>query len=1048
MQFLCLIFLFWVELVVANSDSDALLAFTKGIEKDPLERVKSWNGNSLASDGSPKNWYGIECSGGHVTSITLDDLGLVGSVDLSTLSGLKMLRNLSISNNRLTGGLPPELGTLVSLELLNLSRNSFHGSMPVDLMKLENLVYLDLSSNNFNETVPSGFETLQKLQHLDLHSNGFSGDIGRLLAKLQGVAHVDLSGNLFTGSLNLGLDNSTFIHSVQYLNISHNALAGDIFVDDVVPLFDNLEVFDASHNQLVGQIPSFNLIVSLQILRLGSNQFSGSLPEALLQESSMVLTDLDLSQNQLQGPIRVITSSTLNYLNLSSNKLSGPLPSKVGHCGVVDLSKNMLSGSLSMIQSWGNYVMVIDLSSNSLTGTLPNVTSQFLRLTSIKISNNSLQGPLPQVIWGYPELHVIDLSLNQLNGSLSPSLFLSSRLTELNLSGNSFTGPILLPDSQTVISSSSDIPLPPTRNTSLVSLDLSNNLLNGSLPPEIGTLDQLNLLNVGKNNISGQIPSEIGKLHSLLFLDLSNNHLDGSIPDDLPDGLKGFNVSYNNLSGIVPNNLLKFPDSSFHPGNALLIFPQAPHSPKNIPGITLKGKRHHMKSAIKVALIAGFVGGAALVAILFILIYYRGQRSSPREIRGKDTNHGKSPLPSLFGLQKAVDPSPASLSFSQDRLLSSGSRSMPEHGDISSVGMRLAEPAVPESTLKGGRPSAERSPPKNIGRSSPVSALSIDPSMSDQPSVLEVFSPDRLVGDLHFFDNSFMFTAEELSCAPAEIIGRSCHGTSYRATLDTGRVLTVKWLREGISKGKKEFAREAKKLGNIRHPNIVSLRGYYWGPKEHERLIISDYIDAVCLASHLCETEPRKLPPLSANQRLKIAVDIARCLYYLHNERAIPHGNLKSTNVLLQAPDLNALLTDYSLHRIMNPAGTAEQVLNAGALGYRPPEFASTSKPCPSLKSDVYAFGVIMLEMLTGKSAGEIVSGNTGVVDLTDWVKLLANENRSIECFDLMIPGIDSEEGPPDGLEDMLHVSLRCILPASERPDIRTILEDLSSIVL
>ena len=195
------------------------------------------------------------------------------------------------------------------------------------------------------------------------------------------------------------------------------------------------------------------------------------------------------------------------------------------------------------------------------------------------------------------------------------------------------------------------------------------------------------------------------------------------------------------------------------------------------------------------------------------------------------------------------------------------------------------------------------------------------------------------------------------------------------------------------------------------------------------------------------ETDPKNLPPLSLDQRLKIAVDVARCLSYLHNERAIPHGNLKSSNILLETPAMNALLTDYSLHRIMTSAGTSDQVLNAGALGYRPPEFASTSKPCPSLKSDVYAYGVILLELLTGKSSSEMVSSGThGAVELTEWVRLLASEDRSIECFDSTI--LKMEGGLPKGLLDVLQVALRCILPASERPDMRTIFEDLSLIVL
>lgn len=195
------------------------------------------------------------------------------------------------------------------------------------------------------------------------------------------------------------------------------------------------------------------------------------------------------------------------------------------------------------------------------------------------------------------------------------------------------------------------------------------------------------------------------------------------------------------------------------------------------------------------------------------------------------------------------------------------------------------------------------------------------------------------------------------------------------------------------------------------------------------------------------EVEPRKLSPLSLGERLQVAVDVAQCLNFLHNEKAIPHGNLKSTNILLETPNLNVLLTDYSLHRILTPAGTAEQVLNAGALGYLPPEFASLSKPSPSLKSDVYAFGVILLELLTGKSSGEIVSGIPGVVDLTDWVRLLARENRSVECFDRLILDRSKVEHPPRVLDHMLDVALRCILPASERPDMKTVFEDLSGVM-
>ncbi|PSR90089.1 Inactive receptor kinase precursor [Actinidia chinensis var. chinensis] len=285
MQTICLMILLLVELTKGESDVDALLELKKGIQKDPLGKVLvSWDSKSLASDGCPDNWYGVSCSKGSVTSITLNDLGLVGEFDFPVIAGLKMLRNLSIPNNHFTGTITAQV---------------------VSIGKLEQLKYLDL------------------------RSNGLTGDVMHLLSQLGKVGYVDLSCNQFIGSLDLGLSNSSFVSGIQYFNISHNSLDGAPFSHDGMPYFDSLRVFDASSNQFVGKVPSFNFIVSLQILRLGSNHLSGSLPEALLQERSMVLSELDLSLNQLEGPVGSITSVTLKNLNLSSNKLSGPLPAKV-----------------------------------------------------------------------------------------------------------------------------------------------------------------------------------------------------------------------------------------------------------------------------------------------------------------------------------------------------------------------------------------------------------------------------------------------------------------------------------------------------------------------------------------------------------------------------------------------------------------------------------------------------------------------------------------------------------------------------------------------
>ncbi|KAK3036144.1 hypothetical protein RJ639_029881 [Escallonia herrerae] len=975
MQSICWMILLLVELATGNPDLDALLEIRKGIQKDPSGRVlESWNSTSLASDGCPQGWYGISCSDGHVTSIALNNAGLVGTFDFPAIVGLKMLQNLSISNNNLTGSIAVEVGAIESLEYLDLSCNLFLGPLPTQLTDLKNLVLLNLSSNNFDGIIPSRFGNIEQLKYLDLHSNGFSGDITRLWTQLGSVVYVDLSSNGFSGSLDLGLGNSTFVSAIKYLNVSHNNLTGELFSHDGMPYFDSLEVLDTSNNRLVGTVPPFNFIVSLRVLRLGSNKLLGSLPEALLQDSSMILYELDLSLNQLEGPVASITSATLRYLNLSSNKLSGPLPAKIGHCAIIDLSNNMLLDNLSRIQGWGNYVEVIELSSNLLTGMLPVQTSQFLRLASFKISKNLLEGALPPILGTYPELRVIDLSLNRLSGPLLPSLFNSTVLTDVNLSFNNFTGTIPIQENNLSVYA--------TQNLSLTSLDLSHNAL------------------------AGPVPLEFGKFHNMVNLDLSSNQFEGGIPNDLPDEMKGFNVSYNNLSGVVPESLLRFPDSAFHPGNSLLVLPYLAYPPRSVPAMNLRRHGSHMKSAIRAALVAGLFGGICCIALLAVMIYCKahrhegGRQSLKESTEKKGVQQGVSSLPDASSPNTHIDPP---LSSAPLRHLKASS------------GVQVPKDLAVQEPIR-----------KHERISSPMSLMSSAPSrnqlQNENPGLEKALSPDKLAGDLFLFDTSLVLSAEEFSCAPAEVIGRSCHGTLYKAVLPSGQVIAVKWLKEGIAKGKQEFAREAKKLGHIKHPNLVSLQGYYWGPKEHEKLILSHYINAPCLALYLHETDPRKFPPLSLDERLKIAMDVACCLNYLHNERAIPHGNLKSTNILLETPKLDALLTDYSLHRILTSAGTAEQVLNAGALGYRPPEFSSTSKPCPSLKSDVYAFGVILLELLTGKDSAGIVCGNQGMVDLTEWVRLLYAENRSTECFDVRMSDSRNVEVLPKELYDMLQM--------------------------
>ncbi|KAK2967695.1 hypothetical protein RJ640_017993 [Escallonia rubra] len=1031
-----------------SQDILALLEFKKGIKHDPTGYVlDSWNDESIDFNGCPSSWNGIVCNGGSVAGVVLNDLGLSADVDLSLFSNLTMLIKLSMSNNSITGKFPNNLGDFKSLEYLDisdnlfssslpldfgnvgslqnlslagnnfsgsvpdsisglssiqsldLSRNSFSGTLPSSLRKLANLVYLNLSLNGFTKEIPKGFELMQKLEMFDLHGNVLDGDLDAEFLLLTSAVHIDFSQNLLVSSTS---QQQKFLPGVsltiKYLNLSHNQLTGSLVSGGEPQVFGSLQVFDLSYNQLSGELPGFDFVYELQVLKLSNNRFAGFVPNDLLKGDSLVLTELDLSGNNLTGRISMITSTTLRVLNLSSNRLSGELPLLTGTCAVLDLSKNQFEGNLTRMLKWGN-IEYLDLSQNHLTGSIPEVTAQFLRLNYLNVSHNSLISPLPKVIIQFPKLTILDLSYNQLEGPFLIPLLTLPTLQELHLESNLLNGSI-------DFSSSSDEP-------NLRVLDLSYNRFDGYFPDGFASLIRLQALCLAGNNFSGSLPTSMSGISSLSSLDISQNHFTGPLPKNLSNSLASFNASYNDLSGVVPENLRKFPLSSFYPGNSKLDFPNAP--PGSSRGHPARNSnRKPIRRIVIAVVIVACVLAVLIVILLAIFIYYTciSRRPLPEHITNKNTRGQAPQNPSGFGRREGA----GGLVVSAKDLMTSQKGSSSE----------IISPDEKLAAITGFSPS------KNSHFSwSPESG---DSYAAENLSRLDVRSPDRLAGELYFLDDTMSFAPEELSRAPAEVLGRSSHGTSYRATLDNGVFLTVKWLREGVAKQRKDFAKEAKKFANIRHPNVVGLRGYYWGPTQHEKLILSDYISPGSLASFLYDRPGRKGPPLSWTQRLKIAVDVARGLNYLHFDRAVPHGNLKASNILLDGPDLNARVADYCLHRLMTQAGTIEQILDAGVLGYRAPELAASRKPLPSFKSDVYAFGVILLELLTGKCAGDVVSGEDGGIDLTDWVRLRVAEGRGPDCFDAALMPEMGTPAAERGLKEVLGIALRCIRSVSERP--------------
>ncbi|EPS63556.1 hypothetical protein M569_11228, partial [Genlisea aurea] len=809
----------------------SLLEFRKGIKSDPSNVVfSSWIFPDNAS-ACPSGFHGVVCGPDtdSVVVIALDRLGLVGELKFGTLTPLKYLQNLTLAGNSLSGRLVPTMGIMSSLQVIDLSGNQFYGPIPSRFNDLWALHYVNLSNNDFSGGFPSGIHNLQQLKTLDLHSNQLQGDIRELIPELRNVEYLDLSRNVFSGSVDLPAENvSSLANTARYVNLNGNALGGQLWNADVMSLFRNLKILDLGNNTITGELPEFRQLPNLQVLQLGNNQFFGSLPVGILRGDTP-LVQLDLSFNGFSGAIPDVRSSTLATLNLSRNSLSGSLPPSLGNCVVLDLSGNLLSGDMSAVTDWNENIEVLDLSSNKLTGNVPNLT-KFQKLTRLSLVNNSLEGSLPPSLGSFPKLTTVDLSSNRFDGSIPGNFFASVAITNLNLSGNHLTGSLPFGGSHTT----ELLLLPPV--PPMESLDLSNNALTGGLPSKIGDWGRLKLLNLANNSLSGPLPGELTKLSMLEHLDLSHNDFNGQIPGTLTSSLQYLDVAYNNLSGMIPDSLRDFPDSSFSPGNDGLehrrFSPSAADSGGFHGRIGDRGyhRRRSSGSSIRMALILACIATCLMVA--FILFAYRRARFQNFHLRPDVDGDSKI---GTFG--RPSHPT-TSVSFSNDHLLTSNSRSL--SGPMDS-GMEIVEAA----TTSGRKSSSSPGSP-------PVS------SSAEQTVTLDVYSPDRLAGELLFLDTTFKFTAEELSRAPAEVLGRSSHGTLYKATLDNGQMLTVKWLRVGLVKSKKDFAKEVRKIGSVRHPNIVPLRAYYWGPREQERLILADYVLGDSLALHLYGNLPAK----------------------------------------------------------------------------------------------------------------------------------------------------------------------------------------------
>ncbi|XP_057510748.1 pollen receptor-like kinase 4 [Actinidia eriantha] len=249
------------------------------------------------------------------------------------------------------------------------------------------------------------------------------------------------------------------------------------------------------------------------------------------------------------------------------------------------------------------------------------------------------------------------------------------------------------------------------------------------------------------------------------------------------------------------------------------------------------------------------------------------------------------------------------------------------------------------------------------------------------------------------------FDLQDLLRASAEVLGSGSFGSSYKAKLLTGPTMVVKRFRNMSNVGRNEFHEYMRRLGGLSHPNLLPLVAFYY--KKGEKLLITDFVKNGSLASHLHGKQNPNQPGLDWPTRLRIIKGVARGLAYLYKEfpsQTLPHGHLKSSNVLLDQ-NFEPFLADYALVPVINKEH-AQQFMAA----YKSPEFTQHDRT--TKKTDVWSLGILILEMLTGKfPANYLKQGKGGNADLAAWVNLVVREEWTGEVFDKDMKGTKNGEG-------------------------------------
>ncbi|PPE01831.1 hypothetical protein GOBAR_DD01159 [Gossypium barbadense] len=707
----------------------------------------------------------------------------------------------------------------------------------------------------------------------------------------------------------------------------------------------------------------------LRSLQLQDNQFSdtGAIPEDL--DQLVQLQVLNLGRNLVTGtiPASIANISSFQTLNLGTNNLTGVIPTELSHLQnlkELDLTINHLTGTVhSSIYNMSSLV-VLALASNHLWGrlpydvgvTLPNllvfnfcyneftggILGSLHNLTNIKIirmAHNLLQGTVPSGLGNLPFLEMYNIGFNKIVTTCDDSLeFIitsltnNSRLKFLALDGNLLKGEI--PES---IGNLSEV---------LSIFYMGGNRISGNIPPSIAQLSGLTLLNLSYNSISGEIPPEMGKLVELQMLGLAGNQIFGRIPTSFGDlrKLNQIDLSGNQLVGQIPSSFQNFQkllstDLSNNRFNGSI-----PKEILNIPSLStvLKFSRNSLNGPLpeEIGLLE------SVVAIDLSVNHLSG--NIPSSIEGCESleklfmaeNMPSGPILGTIGELKGLEILPSggifknlsSVHLEGNRKLCLSLACKNTHGHHG----RLVKIYVSIAVITTFALCFIMASLFHIKKGK-LKATESSEQLKEQHQMISYHEIRRATRNFN----------------PGNLIGKGSFGSVYKGHLNDVHV-AIKVLDVVRTKSWKSFRVECGALRNL---------------KGNKKNADGDGLNVM--------------------ERLDVAIDVASALDYLHHDCEVPvvHCDLKPSNFLLDQ-DMTAKVGDFGLARLLMDKSSSQPSISStnilkGSIGYIPPEYGFGEKP--STAGDVYSYGVMLLELFTGKSPTD--ESFVGEFNLIKWTQ-------------------------------------------------------------